>query len=258
MSREQRQGEADRQQQDRERLALDGTDRPTECRTVEGAPQSRQDDPAEDPAPHQAWVRETWECTRPWAHGTYVNHLDRDEGIRDGVTPETLGGLKPSFRPDGVVTAGNASQLSDGAAALLLTDEDGLEELGVEPLARVVATGVDAVEPQLFGIGPVEAVAIAFFNSFLNELAYKPKGRESVLFYLPWLNHNFNSSFNLEDAGGPLLRSLIFLSCNGAILGYGLTEDKPYLRTLLESAQVPREEEIPVPSRPDGKCEREF
>ncbi|MGH3364082.1 MAG: thiolase family protein [Nocardioidaceae bacterium] len=105
-------------------------------------------------------------AAKAWAEGAYDAavvqvegaHLDRDEGIRDGVTPETLAGLKPSFRPDGVVTAGNASQLSDGAAALLLTDEDGLEELGVEPLARVVATGVDAVEPQLFGIGPVEAV----------------------------------------------------------------------------------------------------
>ena len=105
-------------------------------------------------------------AAKAWTDGAYDAavvqvegaHLARDEGIRDGVTPETLGGLKPSFRPDGVVTAGNASQLSDGAAALLLTDEDGLEELGVEPLARVVATGVDAVEPQLFGIGPVEAV----------------------------------------------------------------------------------------------------
>jgi len=96
------------------------------------------------------------------------------------------------------------------------------------------------------------------FNSFLNALSYKPKGRESALFYLPWLNHNFNASFNLQDAGGPLLRSLIFLSCNGSILGYGLTEDKPYLRTLLESAQVPRAEEIPVAARPDGKCEREY
>jgi acetyl-CoA acetyltransferase family protein len=105
-------------------------------------------------------------AAKAWTDGAYDAavvqvegaHLARDEGIRDGVTPETLGGLEPSFRPDGVVTAGNASQLSDGAAALLLTDEDGLEELGVEPLARVVATGVDAVEPQLFGIGPVEAV----------------------------------------------------------------------------------------------------
>ena len=105
-------------------------------------------------------------AAKAWADGAYDSavvqvegaHMDRDEGIRDGVTPETLANLKPSFRPDGIVTAGNASQLSDGAAALLLTDEDGLKALGAEPLARVTATGVDAVEPQLFGIGPVEAV----------------------------------------------------------------------------------------------------
>ena len=84
--------------------------------------------------------------------------LARDEGIRDGVTLESLARLKPSFRDDGTVTAGNASQLSDGAAALLLADEDGVAELGVEPLARITATGVDAVDPQFFGIGPVEAV----------------------------------------------------------------------------------------------------
>ena len=84
--------------------------------------------------------------------------LSRDEGIRDGVSLESLARLKPSFRDDGTVTAGNASQLSDGAAALLLADEDGVAELGVEPMARVTASGVDAVDPQYFGIGPVQAV----------------------------------------------------------------------------------------------------
>jgi phospholipid/cholesterol/gamma-HCH transport system substrate-binding protein len=96
------------------------------------------------------------------------------------------------------------------------------------------------------------------FNSFLNELAYKPKGRESFLFYLPWLNHNFNASFNLQDAGGSLLRSLVFISCNGSVLGYGLTEDKPYLKTLLQSAAIPRENEISVPERADGECAQEY
>lgn len=84
--------------------------------------------------------------------------LDRDEGIRDGLTMEKLGGLRAVFRKAGSVTAGNASQLSDGAAALLLVDEQGLQALGVEPLARISATGVHGVEPHLFGIGPVEAV----------------------------------------------------------------------------------------------------
>ena len=101
-----------------------------------------------------------------WAGGAYDSmvvqvpgaQMTRDEGIRDGVSVESLGSLKPVFRKDGTVTAGNASQLSDGSAALLLADANGVEELGVEPLARITASGVDAVEPQFFGIGPVGAV----------------------------------------------------------------------------------------------------
>jgi acetyl-CoA acetyltransferase family protein len=105
-------------------------------------------------------------AAKAWANGAYDRavvqvpgaSLDRDEGIRDGVTPESLAGLKPVFRQGGTVTAGNASQLSDGAAALLLADEEGVAELGAEPLARITATGVHAVEPQDFGIAPVQAV----------------------------------------------------------------------------------------------------
>jgi acetyl-CoA acetyltransferase family protein len=112
-------------------------------------------------------------AARAWADGAYNSavvqvpgaEMDRDEGIRDGVTEESLAGLKPVFRKDGTVTAGNASQLSDGAAALLLADETGVAELGVEPLARVTATGVDAVDPQIFGIGPVQAVRRALHKA---------------------------------------------------------------------------------------------
>jgi acetyl-CoA acetyltransferase family protein len=87
--------------------------------------------------------------------------LDRDESIRPTTTPEILGGLSPSFRPDGTVTAGNSSPLNDGAAALLLAGERGLAAAGGRPLARIVARGVAAVEPQYFGIGPVEAARTA-------------------------------------------------------------------------------------------------
>ena len=111
-------------------------------------------------------VRSQTLAAQAWAGGAYDTAvvqvpgapMPRDEGIRNGVTRESLAALKPVFRKDGTITAGNASQLSDGAAALLLADEDGVKELGVEPLARVTASGVDAVDPQLFGIGPVEAV----------------------------------------------------------------------------------------------------
>jgi phospholipid/cholesterol/gamma-HCH transport system substrate-binding protein len=98
--------------------------------------------------------------------------------------------------------------------------------------------------------------SLAGFNTFFNELAYKPKGsKQSVLFYLPWLNHNFNASFNLQDAGGPILRGVVLISCTGADLGYGLAGIKPFLKTLLQVTNVPRKEEIPVPSNPTGQCE---
>ena len=90
------------------------------------------------------------------------------------------------------------------------------------------------------------------FNAFLNELTYKPKGsRQSYLFYLPWLNHDFNAAFNLEDAGGPVLRGLVLISCTGADLGYGFVKaqsakEKYFLQTLLEVISLPRKEEIPV------------
>jgi acetyl-CoA acetyltransferase family protein len=84
-----------------------------------------------------------------------------DEGIRADTTPEALARLKPVFRPQGTVTAGNSSPLSDGASALLLADADGLAALGTQPLARVAASGTAAVDPPLFGLGPVGASATA-------------------------------------------------------------------------------------------------
>ncbi|MDX3854342.1 thiolase family protein [Streptomyces sp. AK02-01A] len=103
-----------------------------------------------------------------WAAGLYdaevVQYGDvelaRDECVRDSTSMEALSKLKPAFRTDGTgtVTAGNASPLNDGAAALLLVDEDGLRETGREPLARIRTSAVTGVEPQLFGLGPVDAV----------------------------------------------------------------------------------------------------
>jgi acetyl-CoA acyltransferase len=83
--------------------------------------------------------------------------LTRDESIRPGSTPETLAGLKPSFRPDGTITAGNASPLNDGAAALLLGSEAAADRIGRAPVARVAGRGVSAIEPQMFGFAPVDA-----------------------------------------------------------------------------------------------------
>ncbi len=88
--------------------------------------------------------------------------LMADESIRPSTTLERLAGLRPAFRPDGgTVTAGNSSPMNDGAACVLLADEAGVARVGREPLARVVSRAVSAVEPQFFGIGPVEAAEIA-------------------------------------------------------------------------------------------------
>ena len=100
-------------------------------------------------------------AAQAWADGFYddlvlpVNGLARDEGVRPDASRETLAGLKPAFRPNGTITAGNASPLNDGAAALLVGGEDA--GLGLEPLARIAGRGAAALEPQRFGIAPVEA-----------------------------------------------------------------------------------------------------
>ncbi|MCC2265403.1 thiolase family protein [Streptomyces sp. CT1-17] len=83
--------------------------------------------------------------------------LGRDEGIRPGSTADGLAALKPAFRPDGVITAGNASPLSDGASAVLLGSRSAAARIGADPLARVAGRGVFALDPQLFGFAPVEA-----------------------------------------------------------------------------------------------------
>jgi phospholipid/cholesterol/gamma-HCH transport system substrate-binding protein len=88
--------------------------------------------------------------------------------------------------------------------------------------------------------------SLAAFNSFLNELAYKPKGsRQSYLFYLPWLNHDTNATFNLSDPAGPIGRGLILISCNGTELAAGAAAADPFIQTTLRSANVPRKTELP-------------
>jgi acetyl-CoA acetyltransferase family protein len=87
--------------------------------------------------------------------------LSRDENIRADTTPEKLAKLKPSFRPDGTITAGNASPLNDGASALLIGSEGVADVIGREPTARIAGRGTAALEPQMFGYAPVEAAEIA-------------------------------------------------------------------------------------------------
>ncbi|MEU4115103.1 acetyl-CoA C-acetyltransferase [Kitasatospora sp. NPDC028055] len=98
------------------------------------------------------WAREITPVTLP--DGTVVS---TDDGPRAGVTLEGVSGLKPVFRPDGTVTAGNCCPLNDGAAALVIMSDTKARELGITPLARVVSTGVSALSPEIMGYGPVEA-----------------------------------------------------------------------------------------------------
>jgi acetyl-CoA acetyltransferase family protein len=87
--------------------------------------------------------------------------LARDEGIRVDTSAAALAQLRPVFRADGTVTAGNSSQLSDGAAAMFVGDERAAATLGREPIARIVSRGVAGVDPDVFGIAPVQAARMA-------------------------------------------------------------------------------------------------
>ena len=83
--------------------------------------------------------------------------MQKDDGPRPNTTMEVLATLKPAFRENGRVTAGNACPLNDGAAAVVITSDRKAKELGLRPLARIIATGVSALEPEIMGLGPIEA-----------------------------------------------------------------------------------------------------
>jgi acetyl-CoA acetyltransferase family protein len=83
--------------------------------------------------------------------------VTRDEGIREDTSVEKLGGLQPAFKPDGVITAGNSSQISDGAAAVLITSESKAKELGLRPRARFVSFALAGVDPVIMLTGPIPA-----------------------------------------------------------------------------------------------------
>jgi acetyl-CoA C-acetyltransferase len=98
------------------------------------------------------WEHEISPLTLP--DGTIVT---KDDGPRPGTTVEGLSQLKPVFRPDGQVTAGNACPLNDGAAAVLVMSDTKANELGVTPLARIISSGLSSLNPEIMGLGPIEA-----------------------------------------------------------------------------------------------------
>src|SRR6266571_3276305 len=98
------------------------------------------------------WQREITPVAMP--DGTVVT---KDDGPRPGTTMEKVAALQPVFRPDGTVTAGNCCPLNDGAAAVIVMSDTKAAELGIQPLARIVSSGVSALSPDIMGLGPIEA-----------------------------------------------------------------------------------------------------
>ncbi|BDY26455.1 MULTISPECIES: acetyl-CoA C-acetyltransferase [Mycolicibacterium] len=115
---------------------------------------------AEEAIKNGFFEREIVPVTLP--DGTVVS---TDDGPRPGTTYEKISQLKPVFRPNGTITAGNACPLNDGAAALVVMSDERARELGLTPLARIVSTGVSGLSPEIMGLGPIEAVKKALANA---------------------------------------------------------------------------------------------
>ncbi len=113
------------------------------------------------------WANEITPVTLP--DGTVMSV---DDGPRAGVTYDAISQLKPVFRPDGTVTAGNCCPLNDGAAALVIMSDTRAAELGITPLARIVSTGVTGLSPEIMGLGPVEATrrALALADMTIDDI----------------------------------------------------------------------------------------
>ncbi|MCR3753668.1 acetyl-CoA C-acetyltransferase [Lentzea californiensis] len=109
------------------------------------------------------FAREITPVTLP--DGTVVS---TDDGPRSGVTYEAVSALKPSFRPEGTITAGNCCPLNDGAAAVVIMSDVRARELGLTPLARIVSTGVSGLSPEIMGLGPVDATKQALGHAGLS------------------------------------------------------------------------------------------
>jgi acetyl-CoA C-acetyltransferase len=137
------------------------------------------------------WEREITPVTTP--DGTVVS---ADDGPRPGVTVEGMAGLKPVFRPDGLITAGNACPLNDGAAAVIVMSDTKAKELGLTPLARIVSTAVTGLSPEIMGYGPKEAI----------ELALKRAGKSVADIDLFEINEAFAAQVipSYKDAGIPI------------------------------------------------------
>jgi phospholipid/cholesterol/gamma-HCH transport system substrate-binding protein len=120
----------------------------------------------------------------------------------------------------------------------------------VRPVLTHTKQGAVPLKKTVAGFGN----SLEALNSFFNELAYKPSGKQSYLYYLPWLYHDTNATYNIADGGGPVQRGLVMVTCTGAKLGYGIAQISPYIQTLLQGARIPRTNQLPAIKNPTIAC----
>ncbi len=137
------------------------------------------------------------------ADGTVIS---KDDCPRSGTTVEKLAGLKPVFREDGRVTAGNACPLNDGAAAVVVMSDTRARELGIDPVARIVSTGLSALNPELMGLGPIGASrqALARSNLTINDIDLVEINEAFAAQVLPCAKHLEISWDKLNVHGGAI------------------------------------------------------
>ncbi|WP_435588282.1 thiolase family protein, partial [Micromonospora aurantiaca (nom. illeg.)] len=118
------------------------------------------------PRSHQRLAR-AWESGAMAQEILPLDELDRDETVRPDTTPERLARLRPSFTDGGTVTAGNASQMADGAAAVVVAGGEAVRRYGLTPLGRIVGFAAVGVDPTMMGVGPAEAIPLALHRAGL-------------------------------------------------------------------------------------------
>ncbi|AXH93200.1 thiolase family protein [Micromonospora aurantiaca] len=127
---------------------------------------SRADQDAWSARSHQRLAR-AWESGAMAQEVLPLDELDRDETVRPDTTPERLARLRPSFTDGGTVTAGNASQMADGAAAVVVAGGEAVRRYGLTPLGRIVGFAAVGVDPTMMGVGPAEAIPLALHRAGL-------------------------------------------------------------------------------------------
>ena len=174
---------------------------------------------------HAAWESGFYDDVVVPVEGPDGVVLGRDEGIRPDSSVESLAALKPSFRPDGTITAGNASPLSDGASAVLLGSREAADRIGRDPVARIAGRGTHAVEPQRFGYAPIEAAnkalaraGIGWSDVGLVELN-EAFAVQSLVCVDAWLEQGLRGAEVVNTRGGAIALGHPLGASGGRVLG---------------------------------------